>query len=308
MGGRRFRVINERAKDFFQMGDILKIEKDDGTNTPLFKNKEGRRNYLYVYWTEEIDEKGNVIRTFKEGDTLKDGTPVRGKTAFRSVISAIKCAGCGDLISYCVSDEVRVKCPSCGVTTTIAKKWEGKYSEGEIRIQGKSVPEMAEEMTNNFKGYYKYLGHGNRHIFYGQILRLIAEEESSTPVFETYTGYCERIPLNLVRAVKDTFAGAGLVLMDGDGNEVRYNELKKRFEKVNIPTLQIQERIRSLLQVSKDLHTHFCFAVNGQAVAGMAEKIGEGHYRVTVRRNGGRTTDRAKWLLRANKIYFGGKE
>ncbi len=40
----------------------------------------------------------------------------------------------------------------------------------------------------------------------------------------------------------------------------------------------------------------------------MAEKIAEGHHCVTVRRNGGRITDRAKRLLRANKIYFGGKE
>lgn len=62
----------------FQVGDILILhQRDDNTETPeMMRTRDGCVIYSNTAFMVEIDENGNVIRTYEKGDKLNEGTLV----------------------------------------------------------------------------------------------------------------------------------------------------------------------------------------------------------------------------------------
>ena len=76
---RRWKVI-DGGNFIFRVGEIITLCKDDGSHTPKFFTHKTDHEWGFCNTNRlvEIDEDGNTIRTYKEGDKLNEGTLVGG--------------------------------------------------------------------------------------------------------------------------------------------------------------------------------------------------------------------------------------
>lgn len=73
---RRWRRIKDGT---FNRGDILTLERDDKTPAPYMKHLvDGKVTVSETRYMEEIDDVGRVIRTYKQGELINEGTIIGG--------------------------------------------------------------------------------------------------------------------------------------------------------------------------------------------------------------------------------------
>lgn len=72
---RRWKVV--KTTKHFNIGDILVLVQDDGTNCLEFKRcSDNFEAWVCLLDLVEIDDSGNILRTYHSGETLKNGTLV----------------------------------------------------------------------------------------------------------------------------------------------------------------------------------------------------------------------------------------
>lgn len=74
---RRFRVYRTTRRDksictysYMNIGDIVTLNRDDGTQCPSFRFPKGGTHYIYMHDLEEIDSEERVIQRFDYGSTF----------------------------------------------------------------------------------------------------------------------------------------------------------------------------------------------------------------------------------------------
>lgn len=71
---RRWKVI-DNTNFYFRIGEILTLSRDDGSAAPEMQNRQ-KKGWCNLNRLVEIDEHGQIIRTYKDGDLLNGGTLV----------------------------------------------------------------------------------------------------------------------------------------------------------------------------------------------------------------------------------------
>lgn len=86
---RRWKVIE--GNDYVNSGDVVTLHHNCADNVPAFWTPQHDDfRYCCLWRLVEIDENGNTIRTYKEGDTLNGGTVVDKKQQALERLAALE--------------------------------------------------------------------------------------------------------------------------------------------------------------------------------------------------------------------------